>query len=139
MLNCKFCQSPNLIKRGFMNQKQRYKCKSCNKHHTQNDKREKYDKSIKSLAIIMRIHSNGFRNIAKILSLHFDRKIPYQTIVKWIEKEFQDMKNNQTKSDCSKEIPIMELDELYTFFKKKTVKSEYGLLLIETGLICVRL
>ena len=86
---------------------------------------------------MMRIHSNGFRNIAKILSLYLKKPIPYQTIVKWIDKEFQD--NNQTKSDCCLEIPIIEMDELFTFFKKNPIKSEYGLLLIGTDLICVHL
>ena len=32
----------------------------------------------------------------------------------------------------SKKIPILEMDELYTYVKKKNEKSEFGLLLTET-------
>ncbi|MDR0753493.1 MAG: hypothetical protein LBE95_02400 [Holosporaceae bacterium] len=30
-------------------------------------------------------------------------------------------------------VPLLEMDELYTYVKKRGIKSEYGLLLIETG------
>jgi hypothetical protein len=34
---------------------------------------------------------------------------------------------------------ILELDELYTYIKKNRIKSEYGLLLIETGCVLLDL
>ncbi|MDR0678209.1 MAG: hypothetical protein LBF44_01580, partial [Holosporaceae bacterium] len=36
-------------------------------------------------------------------------------------------------------VPLMELDELFSCIKKKQIKSEYGLLLIETGYVLLDL
>ena len=35
--------------------------------------------------------------------------------------------------ETGKEIPVLEVDELFTYVKKKKIESWYGLLLIEMG------
>jgi hypothetical protein len=44
-----------------------------------------------------------------------------------------------TETHQKNKIPIVELDELFTYVKKKQIKSEYGLLLIETGYVLLGL
>lgn len=94
----------------------------------------------------MYTNGNGFRNIARILSKVFDRKIYYQTVVKWLRarfasvKEVEEVQESQihNKEIQNKEIDIIEMDELFTYIKKKEIRSGYGLLLIGENLVCVR-
>jgi hypothetical protein len=39
----------------------------------------------------------------------------------------------------SSSIPLLEMDELYSYVQKKQIKSECGLLLIETGCVLLDL
>lgn len=148
--NCKYCNGNRFTKNGLMNGKQRYKCRNCKRSITENDRRRslrQYDDKIRHLAIAMRLNSNGFRNIARVLSVFLDRKIPYQTIVKWVNYEYKKLQKIEQPMD-DKTIEILELDELYTYFKKnpKTVNStktqhtsEYGLLWTATEIKLVHL
>lgn len=133
MEQCRFCNGKTLVKKGFMNGKQRYKCKNCGKHITENDTREKYDKTSKFLAFSMKSTGSGFRQIAKTLSIFLGRKIYYQTVIKWIEKDYKIAREEVEKELKNVEnVAIIEIDELFTFFKKKRIKSEFGLLLTGT-------
>lgn len=58
-------------------------------------------------------------------------------IIHWIQKEVDKMPENISKNAVSRDIEIVEMDELWTFFKKKAVTSEYGLLLTETASVCL--
>jgi transposase-like protein len=75
MKTCKYCGSTSLHKRGFINNKQRYKCNSYGKRQCEIDDREKYSTKEKSLALTLCLEGNGLRRISRILSKFFDKKI----------------------------------------------------------------
>jgi transposase-like protein len=140
-MNCKFCQSKNLIKKGFTKLNKRvFLCKDCKKYQISGqDNRKKYDEKIIQTAFILFSEGNNYRRIARILSKIFNKKISYQLIIHWIQKEVDKMPENISKNAISSDIEIVEMDELWSFFKKKVVTSEYGLLLTETATVCLHL
>jgi transposase-like protein len=139
MGNCKHCGSGDLRKNGFNRGKQRYFCKSCKRSQVEGDNRGKYSLDIKRAAIMLYLEGCGFRSTARILRKIFSIKINFQHVIYWVKKMGKIVENRAEERHESKDIKILELDELYTFIKKKQTKSEYGLLLTETGLIFLRL
>ena len=134
MVKCKFCSEEGLVKNGFARGKQRYRCKSCGKNQVFGDKREKYSNAIRRQAIEMYLNSCGLRSIGRVL------KVPYQLVSKWIEGAGKiverEILNLQTES---REISILEMDELYTYIQKKSAKHEFGWLLIGTEAMLLQL
>ena len=61
----------------------------------------------------------------------------YQTIIKWVKKQVAKLPLNTSKKETSYEIVIVEMDELYTFFKNDKKRPEYELLLTETVCVCL--
>ncbi len=125
MIKCKKCDSTILVKAGFARGLQKFKCKNCKSFQISGDKRCKYSSKIKVLAVFMYLENVGLRNIGKILN------IPYQTISKWIKNE--GLKIEQTVEN-TKEIEVLEIDEIITFCKKNSIKFGFGLSSTETGI-----
>jgi transposase-like protein len=100
------------------------------------DNRRKYGEEEKRMALKLYLEGSGFRRIARLMSEIFKKKFLYQTIVKWIKKFGDQVMNLQKKS---KKIEVLEMDELYTYVKKRAIKSEYGLLSTETDCVLVHL
>ena len=142
---CKRCDSPLVVKNGFMNSKQRYKCKACSNNFTSGDARNKYDNKTRNLAVRMYLNNCGFRRISHILN------IPLTTCFSWIKKAGQIVDEMvKERKDQAEDIEILEMDELYTFVKKSleearkprnsaTHTPEFGLLWIGTDLKILRL
>jgi transposase-like protein len=119
-----------------MSGKQRYLCKVCELNFTIGDLRERYSDRIKRSAIELYVEGCGFRRISRLLKKIFNVDVCYQLIIKWIKSAAQ--KIAQTSATSNREmlkVPLLEMDELYTYIKKNRIKSEYGLLLIETGCV----
>ena len=128
MTECKHCGSENRIKRGYVQGKQRYKCKDCGKTYREGDLREKYNSDKKLKVILMYLEGVGIRSIERL------ENVPNSLIIKWIRKfsKILKAKLNETKiPDNVKDIQIIELDELFSYCQKKLTKSTFGLLLIE--------
>jgi transposase-like protein len=136
---CKHCGSKNLRKNGFNRGKQRYFCKDCQKNQVEGDNRQKYSESVKNAALTMYTEGCGFRSTARMLRQIFPIQINYQLIIYWIKKLGIAVEEKAAALQSPKVIPILELDELYTYIQKKQIKSEYGLLSIETGCVLLRL
>lgn len=144
MEKCRFCNGKRVIKKGFIRDKQRYKCKDCSKCQVEKDDREKYDKKHIFLALSMRFYGSGLRQIANTLSMFLQKSVSYQIVNQWVDKENKKTENevkNEPKNEQN--IEILEMDELYTYIKKNQKllenkenlsigKSEFGLLLIGT-------
>ena len=94
----------------------------------------KYATETKNLAVKMYLNNCGFRRIAAIL------EIPLATVFSWIKRagEIVDQMVKDRKHE-RESIEILEMDELYIYIKKKSVKHEYGLLLIGTDSKMLRL
>jgi len=131
---CKFCLSDNYVKNGFVRGKQRYKCKDCLKNQVFGDERIKYPNYIKQIAVTMYVNNCGIRRIGSIL------QVPFQYVSNWILDAGQKVEQMmQDKPKESRNISILEMDELYTYVKKRQTKSEFGLLLIGTEMKLLRI
>ena len=87
------------------------------------------------------LNGTSMRGIQKTLSIIYNKKIHIQNIVHWIKNADKILKEEieeRQKEVKSKEIKILEMDELFTYIKKNPkilmekniVIKEYGLLLI---------
>ena len=137
MKNCGLCRAEKLVKHAFIHGKQRYKCKVCGRNQLAKDGRQKYDEKVIKTAFILLSEGNNYRAIARILSKVFGRKVYYQTVIKWAQNAVNKMPENTDNNRVSRDISIIEMDELYTFFKNEKIVSEFGLLLTETRSICL--
>jgi len=145
MLTCKGCKGEEYVKNGFMQGKQRYRCKSCGCNFTEGDGRSAYDVKTKQLVVRMYLNNCGFRRISAIL------EIPLTTVFEWIKAAGQmvDEMVKERKDDVD-HIEILEMDELYTYIQKNRIQTskaanasasipEFGLLSIRTEAKMLRL
>ena len=161
-IKCKSCNSTSLVKNGIVLGKQRYKCKSCHYKTRVGDARVKHDDNKKNMAIIMYLNNSGIRAIARVL------KTSPALVLYWIKryaKNFIDTleskklsKVNDTKSSArdnkssaqgnkssaqdkklSQEPDIIEMDEIFTYIKKKQIQSEFGLLILDGNIVLLHL
>lgn len=126
---CKFCDSISVVKRGFARDKQRYLCKTCKKHFVEGDRRVVYSEEQKLRVIKYYLNGTGFRGIERV------EGISHSLIIYWVKKIAQKIKcklDNTPISEDMKTIEILEVDELFTYCKKKGIKAMFGLQLTET-------
>jgi transposase-like protein len=105
------------------------------------DNREKYTETEKRAAILLYLEGCGFRRISRILQGIYNIKVCYQLVIQWIKKAGLKLEKDllKTSEPTRKEIPVLEMDELFTYIQKKQIKSEYGLLLTEIGCVLLDL
>lgn len=134
MKECRFCESNRLVKNGVIRGVQRYKCKECRRNQLPKDGRVKYSNKERYMAVAMYLNNVGFRAIGRVM------QIPFQIIHGWIRKagELVEMEVDKAPK-TSRDISILEMDELYTYIQKKSGKYEYGLLLIGTEMKLLRI
>ncbi|MFI5142312.1 MAG: hypothetical protein ACHQII_08145 [Bacteroidia bacterium] len=120
-----------MVKDGVVNRKQRYLCLSCRKTTRVGDAREKYTAEKKIRVIKLYTEGVGIRAIERLES------VSAALIVHWIRgfgKMIRKKLSSTKVPDDVKSIAILEMDELFTYFKKKTKKPMFGLLWTETGI-----
>ncbi len=125
---CKKCSSEEIVKNGLQDGVQRYKCKVCNSVFR--GKASKYSADFKLEAVMMYINSMGIRAIARV------KKIHNSVVSVWIKKMGKVVKDafiEKIEEVQEKDINIVELDELFTYIKKKKIKRMYLVLLTEIG------
>lgn len=126
---CKQCGSDARVKNGYVQGKQRYKCKDCGKNYREGDLREKYSTETRLRVIKWYLEGAGIMSIERM------EGVPNPLIIKWIRKFAQIVRQRLNEVEVpanAKEIQIIELDELFSYCQKKLTKSTFGLLLIET-------
>lgn len=126
---CKYCGSPERVKNGFVQGKQRYECLSCGKTYREGDLREKY--SLKTKLRVIKRYLEG----AGIMSIERMEQVPNPLIIKWIQKFSSILRKRLNEAELPEEarkIEIIQLGELFTYCQKKLTASTYGLLLIES-------
>jgi transposase-like protein len=125
---CKKCQSTDIVKNGLQDGVQRYKCKVCS--GVFRGKAAKYSAEFKLDTVMMYINSMGIRAIARV------KKIHNSVVSLWIKKMGAVVKDafiQKIEEVQEKDINIVELDELFTYIKKKKIKRMYLVLLTEIG------
>lgn len=111
--------------------KQRYKCTSCDKVFSEGDKRERY--SIEQRLRAIKLYTEG----VELRTIELSEVISTPLLIHWIKKLGKMLKAHLVSSEIpehAKDIAILEVDELFTFYKKKNKKLMYGLLWTETGI-----
>jgi len=128
---CKHCGGGDLIKNGFIKNKQRYLCRECRKTTRVGDARERYDLGQKIKVVKLYTEGMGLRAIERV------EAIPSSLLVHWIRKFAKTLKEKLCTTQIPenlKEIEILEIDELFTYYQKKPKEPMYGLLWTETGI-----
>lgn len=127
---CKNCGSDKITKNGRDNKgKQRYKCKNCGIRFRDTDARVKHGLSKRIRVIKMYLEGMGIRSIERL------EKVSGALIVYWIRhfsRLIRKEMNKKTLPDKVQDIAIVEIDELFTYYKKRPNEPMYGLLLTET-------
>lgn len=125
---CKYCGSEGRVKNGYVQGRQRYKCKGCGKTYRAGDLRERYTNEQRLRVIKWYLEGAGVMAIERM------EGIPNPLIIKWIRKFSKILRQKLNETEIpknAKDIQIIELDELFSYCQKKLTKSTYGLLLIE--------
>ncbi|QCK15844.1 IS1/IS1595 family N-terminal zinc-binding domain-containing protein [Mangrovivirga cuniculi] len=66
---CPRCDSPQTVKSGFINQKQRYKCKKCNYYFTVNKLGKKLDNDKITKVLQLYLEGISYREIERLLGI----------------------------------------------------------------------
>jgi transposase-like protein len=136
-MECRHCESANLVKSGIVQCKQRYKCKDCGKTTRENDARVKYPPDKKLRVLKMYLENMGIRSIERL------EGVPNPLIIRWIRNSaslISGLLKSPAPPEKLEDVEIMEMDELYSFIKKNEAESTYGQLRIGTkaGLLILK-
>jgi transposase-like protein len=87
-MQCKYCGSEKVIKKGFVKKKQLYKCKACSKRFFANGKFAKMrnDKNIIVAALNFYYDGLSLRKAQRNLEQIFGEKVSQVTILNWVKK-----------------------------------------------------
>lgn len=121
-MNCPKCNSVEKVKNGIVRDLQRYKCKNCGFNFTVERRSNEYPKSMRRKALLLYLEGLGFRSIGRILN------VSNVTVLNWIRSFGEQVQSLQSES---KEIEIVELDEMHSYIGNKKTIVGYGLLLID--------
>ena len=113
MKHCPRCQHTHFVKNGFVNDKQRYKCKNCQYQWTRITQRGK-PQAQKTLVVLLYYHGLSMNAISKLFGSHVT------TVLKWI-RTFA--KKHAPKPALSPGATvILELDEMWHYIGNKKNK-----------------
>ena len=126
---CKGCGGDKLVKNGKGPEgKQRYKCKNCGGSFRNGDSRLKHGLEKRIKVIKMYLEGVGIRSIERL------EGVSNPLIIYWI-RHFSSLirkeMNRQAVPSKIEDIAIVEIDELFTYYKKRPNEHMYGLLLTE--------
>jgi len=123
-MNCPKCKSDKRIKAGFVKSTQRYKCKECGYYFTVELKSTAKPISMKKAALHLYLEGFGFRSIGRILG------VSNVSVLNWIRSFGEAIHELHSES---KEIEMVEVDEMHSYIGSKKTIVGYGLLLIDMG------
>lgn len=125
MAQCTHCNSNNTKKNGSGKWGQRYYCKDCKRTFTLNEPR--FSKKVKFMAIQFYLNNVGIRKIALFL------KTSPVSVLRWIRNAHKILQKELQEYDPLKteQSDIIELDEIYTYVKKRRNGQSYGLLTLD--------
>ena len=123
-MNCPQCQSAEKVKSGIVKEKQRYKCRGCSFHYTVEVKSTSKPKSMKKNALHLYLEGLGFRSIGRYLG------VSNVSVLNWIKSFGEEVASLHQES---KEIKVVELDEMHSYVGSKKTTVGSGLLLIDMG------
>lgn len=125
MINlCPNCQFDKVIKSGVVQDRQRFKCKSCNYHFSVNKLGKKIDDYYVNKALQLYLEGLTYREIERILG------ISHVTILNWVKKF--NIKRPQN-TDYHPAYRILTAEEVAKYFSDKSNLKGAGVVLTELG------
>lgn len=121
-MSCPRCQHSHFVKNGFINEKQRYKCKDCAYQWTENHTYRGRPLAEKALAVFLYCHGLSMNAIATMLDAS------PSTILEWIRRFGTE--HAKTPEPQETDTVVLELDEMWHYLKKKSKNSGYGKLCV---------
>lgn len=121
-MQCRRCGSEAIVKNGFMNNHQRYKCKKCDFQFTRDTPHGRPVKD-KILALILYLSGLSMNMTAKIIG------VSTQTIMRWIRIFYDKYVGSEQYNGTIDEV---EVDEMVSYIGKKKTEFGFGKLLIIT-------
>lgn len=121
---CPQCQSDNIVKSGIVNERQRYKCKSCNYFFTVNKLGKRIDQYYVTKALQLFLEGLSYREIERILG------ISHVSIMNWVKKYNIHKVQN---SEAHPTYKILNQNELGTYFSKAENTKGSGMIVTELG------
>ena len=118
-VKCKKCESTNIVKAGFINSNQRYKCKDCGCKFQPNRNPGK-PKATKRFAVLLYMCGLSMRTIARIV------RVDVRAVYNWI-RDFAEVNYEKPAPTSSK--VVVELDEMWHFITSKKTDVGYGKLI----------
>ncbi|MYA98635.1 IS1 family transposase [Candidatus Poribacteria bacterium] len=118
------CQHPHFVKNGFINEKQRYKCKQCSYQWRTEKTHRGRPLAEKALAVFLYCHGLSMNAIAKML------QASPSTILEWIRHFGQ---STRTPPEPEATVVVFELDEMWHYLKKKQKLWIWKALCRDTG------
>src|SRR5690554_587903 len=123
-MDCPRCNNTEKIKNGIVRALQRYKCKNCGFNFTVEKTVKPISEINKKKALQLYLEGLGFRSIGRIL------EVSNVTVLNWIRSFGEEVQSLQSES---KEIEMVELDEMHSYIGNKKTIVGFGLLLIDMG------
>lgn len=133
-MNCRHCESDKTRKNGMNRGIQRYLCNACGR--TFSEKAKRYTLLQKGMAMMFYLNNVGIRKAALFIGC------TPPTILNWIKEKHKIVNEllDTYEPNLSSTLDIIELDEIYTHVKKKRLqRPSYGLLILETQSVLLRL
>jgi transposase-like protein len=121
-MKCPKCSCKKSVKSGKIKGRQRYKCKKCGCNYTVELKSTAKPKSMKRQALHLYLEGLGFRSIGRFLG------VSNVSVLNWIKSFGKEVKELNSES---KEIEMVEVDEMHSYISSKKTTFGYGLLLID--------
>ena len=121
---CPNCNSDQYIKSGIVNDRQRYKCKSCGYFFTVNKLGKRIDDYYVNKALQLYLEGLTYREIERILG------ISHVSIINWVKKY---KIKRPYKTDYHPTYKILNANELSKYFQSTENLSGAGVLITELG------
>ena len=120
---CSKCGENSYYKSGKANGEQRYKCKECGCHFAMKDRREKYSTKQRLAAVTLFRKGLSLRSIAEGIGAN------NVIVLYWIRNIGKFIKNTVLSAavQSSKELEVIEIDELWHYVQKNRKSCGYGL------------
>lgn len=121
---CPNCQSDKVIKSGIVQDRQRFKCKSCGYHFTVNKLGKQINEYYVNKALQLYLEGLTYREIERILG------ISHVSVMNWVKKFGVKRPSNTNYHPTYR---IMSADEVARYFSDKSNLKGAGVVLTELG------
>lgn len=121
---CPQCQSDQIVKSGIINDRQRYKCKSCAYNFTVNKLGKQIDKYYVTKALQLYLEGLTYREIERIIG------VSHVSVMNWVRKYNIHKVQN---SDYHPTYKILSQTELASYFSIPENTKGAGMIVTELG------